>query len=177
MVWYHTTAMMPVELMRRIKSFNTTVGGIGKQWTQRRKPVAPCFVTRRFFWTNEEIANEGSIARDILATERTFLAWARTGLGFVGAGSALAAAYHRQDRKLAPEIAPAATLLIGNGSFLLLFATRRYYTQLSALRQNKFLINTYDTLLAVGFTSLNTIASLIIVWRAEWKKTSDDEKE
>ena len=106
MVWYHTTAMMPVELMRRIKSFNTTVGGIGKQWTQRRKPVAPCFVTRRFFWTNEEIANEGSIARDILATERTFLAWARTGLGFVGAGSALAAAYHRQDRKLAPEIAP-----------------------------------------------------------------------
>jgi uncharacterized membrane protein YidH (DUF202 family) len=131
--------------------------------------------TRRFFW-NEEIANEGSIARDVLATERTFLAWARTGLGFVGAGSALAAAYHRQDQTLAPEIVPAAALLIGNGSFLLFFATRRYYTQLSALRQNKFLINTYDTLLAVGFTSLNTVASLLIVWRAELGQNRGDKE-
>ena len=126
---------------------------------------------RRFFW-NEEVVNEGSIARDILATERTFLAWARTGLGFVGAGSALAAAYHRQDERLAPAIMPASALLIGNGAFLLLFATRRYYTVLNALRQNKFLINTHDTLLAVGFTSFNTLASLGIVWQVELAKSS-----
>lgn len=126
---------------------------------------------RRFFW-NEKVPNEGSIARDILATERTFLAWARTGLGFVGAGSALAAAYHRQDEEVAPEIWPAAALLIGNGSFLLLFATRRYYRVLAALRKNQFLINTYDTLLAVGFTAFTTSASLAIVWKAEYTKLS-----
>jgi len=35
------------------------------------------------------VENTGSIAGDILTTDRTFLAWARTELGFVGAGSAL----------------------------------------------------------------------------------------
>lgn len=140
---------------------------------QRRTGLA--VAPQRFFWKNEQVANEGSIARDILAAERTFLAWARTGLGFVGGGSALAAAYHRQEghdpRGTAPTsaaIMPAAALLIGNGTFLLLFATRRYYTVLEALRRNKFLINTYDTLLAVAFTSVNTVASLVIVWRAEF---------
>jgi uncharacterized membrane protein YidH (DUF202 family) len=116
------------------------------------------------------VANKGSLARDILATERTFLAWARTGLGFVGAGSALAAAYHRQDQRLAPAILPASALLMGNGAFLLLFATRRYYTVLEALRRDKFVINTFDTLFAVGLTSVTTVASLAIVWRAEFLK-------
>jgi inner membrane protein YidH len=37
----------------------------------------------------EAIDNEGSTARDQLANERTFLAWVRTGLGFVGAGVVL----------------------------------------------------------------------------------------
>ena len=33
--------------------------------------------------------NTGSIARDNLASERTFLAWTRTGLGFVALGIAV----------------------------------------------------------------------------------------
>jgi uncharacterized membrane protein YidH (DUF202 family) len=92
----------------------------------------------RSFWSSpstEEIANTGSIARDILATERTFLAWSRTGLGFVGAGSALAAAYHREHAALTPSIMPASAFLIGNGAFLLLFATRRYWLVIAALRR------------------------------------------
>src|SRR6202162_2461792 len=35
------------------------------------------------------IANTGSVARDHLANERTFLSWTRTGLGFVALGVAL----------------------------------------------------------------------------------------
>ena len=35
------------------------------------------------------IPNTGSTARDHLANERTFLAWARTGLAFVGLGVAI----------------------------------------------------------------------------------------
>lgn len=36
------------------------------------------------------ISNTGSVARDHLANERTFLSWTRTGLGFVALGVALA---------------------------------------------------------------------------------------
>jgi uncharacterized membrane protein YidH (DUF202 family) len=127
-------------------------------------------ISRRFFWSSpitEEIPNTGSIARDILATERTFLAWSRTGLGFVGAGSALAAAYHREHAALTPSIMPASALLIGNGAFLLLFATRRYCLVVAALRRDKFPVHTVGTLFAVLVTSVNTVASLAIVARAE----------
>ena len=130
---------------------------------------------RNNFWSQQVVENTGSLARDILATERTFLAWARTGLGFVGAGSALAAAYHRQDATLAPGIMPAAALLIGNGAFLLLFATRRYYTVLHALRHHKFVINTNETLGAVFLTSINTVLSLGIVWQVELNKPKGKE--
>lgn len=37
----------------------------------------------------DAIPNTGSVARDLLASERTFLAWARTGLGFIALGVAL----------------------------------------------------------------------------------------
>jgi uncharacterized membrane protein YidH (DUF202 family) len=129
----------------------------------------------RSFWSltsTEEIANTGSIARDILATERTFLAWSRTGLGFVGAGSALAAAYHREHAALAPSIMPASALLIGNGAFLLLFATRRYWLVINALRRDKFPVHTVGTLLAVFVTSVNTVVSLAVIARAELEATA-----
>lgn len=157
--------------------------GLGKNTFVSAQRVGSLFpplkirLGRRTFWKSELVENEGSIARDILATERTFLAWARTGLGFVGAGSALAAAYHREEQRLAPAIMPASTLLIGNGAFLLLFATRRYYTVLAALRNNQFLINTNDTLMAVAFTAINSVASLAIVWNAELSRSSERESE
>uniref|UniRef100_A0A7S2YGL1 DUF202 domain-containing protein n=1 Tax=Entomoneis paludosa TaxID=265537 RepID=A0A7S2YGL1_9STRA len=132
---------------------------------------------RRFLslWRNEEVDNSGSVARDILAIERTFLAWARTGLGFVGAGSGLAAAYHQQKAELAPTVLPASALLIGNGAFLLLFATRRYYAVISALKRNKFPINAFDTLGAIVITSINTIAALGIVWYVEMSHLNEQE--
>ena len=51
---------------------------------------------RRSFAFDSNVENSGSTARDHLANERTFLAWARTGLGFLGAGTALFAAYFFQ---------------------------------------------------------------------------------
>lgn len=82
--------------------------------------------SKRFYFSEQLVENSGSIARDILATERTFLAWARTGLGFVGAGSALFAAYHRHETVIQEDVVPACALLVANGTFLLAFATRRY---------------------------------------------------
>jgi uncharacterized membrane protein YidH (DUF202 family) len=147
-----------------------------KHQHQLLQPHHPCQLPpKRSFWSfspTEEIANTGSIARDILATERTFLAWSRTGLGFVGAGSALAAAYHREHAALAPSIMPASAFLIGNGAFLLLFATRRYWLVIAALRRDKFPVHTVGTLLAVFVTSVNTVTALAIVARAELAETA-----
>jgi uncharacterized membrane protein YidH (DUF202 family) len=41
------------------------------------------------FFKPERLKNTGSIARDLLACKRTFLAWTRTGLGFIALGIAL----------------------------------------------------------------------------------------
>ena len=41
------------------------------------------------WFRSERLKNTGSLARDLLAGERTFLAWTRTGLGFIALGVAL----------------------------------------------------------------------------------------
>lgn len=71
------------------------------------------------------------------------------------------------------KILPASGLLIANGALLLAFATRRYWSVLSALRRDKFPINTRDTLIAVFMTATNTMASLVIVWRAEQESRTE----
>ncbi|KUI66750.1 Inner membrane protein YidH [Cytospora mali] len=43
----------------------------------------------RFAWKTPIYQNTGSTARDHLASERTFLAWIRTGLGFLALGIAI----------------------------------------------------------------------------------------
>lgn len=124
------------------------------------------------------VANSGSIARDILAAERTFLAWSRTGLGFVGAGSAMFAAYHRyatskndEERFYQQEhIYPASALLVSNGAFLLLFATRRYLRTIHWLMQDKFPVDTRGTLLAILVTATSTVTSLGLVLHSEYNK-------
>jgi len=119
----------------------------------------------------DQLPNTGSTARDVLAAERTFLAWARTGLGFVGAGSALSAAYYRQqDAASTASILPAAGLLIGNGAFLLIFATHRYAMVLNALATEVFPVYPRSTLFAIGTTSANTLIALGIIWKAESSK-------
>ncbi|CAD7958604.1 unnamed protein product [Amoebophrya sp. A120] len=49
------------------------------------------------------VENTGSVARDHLANERTFLAWAKVGLAFTAAGTALFSAYHTE-RELADRV-------------------------------------------------------------------------
>ena len=44
------------------------------------------FQRLRSFFRSEPLKNTGSLARDLLASERTFLSWSRAGLGFIGLG-------------------------------------------------------------------------------------------
>ena len=166
---------------------------------------------------NDNVPMTGSIARDLLATERTFLAWARTGLGFVGAGSAMFAAYHRnninnnataattvsssaattsadeedeskedtpkrnhhhqqqqQSINLRMDIVLPSGILICNGAFLLLFATRRYMKVVNALQSSDklFPIDTKGTLMAIIITAIGTITSLGLIVQTELSLSS-----
>ena len=126
------------------------------------------------------VENTGSTARDHLASERTLLAWSRTGLGFFGAGLGLFTTYcfAYVDASSGPQtlstavhpkkVAPASLLLIGNGVGILGFACRRYFKNMEALQQGKFIISKNGLLGVVGCTALSTVAAVGMVVQQEW---------
>ena len=119
----------------------------------------------------KNLENTGSVARDLLAAERTFLAWARTGLGFVGAGSAMFAAYHQEPTNgIETDVILPSGILVANGTFLLLFATRRYVQVCQTLQHNKFPLDTRGTFGAIVVTSVGTLTSLGLVLNKEFNK-------
>jgi uncharacterized membrane protein YidH (DUF202 family) len=89
------------------------------------------------------IANTGSVARDHLANERTFLSWTRTGLGFVALGVALAKLDALE--ALSPALKhdhgdlkfPSAAL-VGSGTGCLSYGTIRYFRSLKLLQRGLF---------------------------------------
>ena len=92
------------------------------------------------FLTSPPLPNTGSLARDLLASERTFLAWTRTGLGFIALGVALEkveafaalspALLHLQDSKTRL----AAGILVATGAGTVVHGTTRYFGTLSLLK-------------------------------------------
>ena len=96
------------------------------------------------FFRADALPNSGSVARDLLAAERTFLAWSRTGLGFIALGVAL----EKVDAlaALAPALLHsegsrtrnAAGFLIASGAGFAVYGTRRYFASLDLLKQGKF---------------------------------------
>ncbi|KAI9819978.1 MAG: hypothetical protein M1827_006548 [Pycnora praestabilis] len=98
------------------------------------------------------IANTGSVARDHLANERTFLAWTRTGLGFIALGVALEkldamegmpSPLERHQMKMA------ATFLVGAGSGCLVHGTLRYFSIMRLLQKGLFRPNMAGVMLVV----------------------------
>nr|POF03045.1 hypothetical protein CFP56_70048 [Quercus suber] len=90
------------------------------------------------------LKNTGSVARDLLASERTFLAWARTGLGFIALGVAL------EKVEALAAIAPtlihlqgsrtkvAAGVLVASGSVCVAHGTIRYFSTMRMLQRGLF---------------------------------------
>ncbi|KAI8611606.1 hypothetical protein BC830DRAFT_1053140, partial [Chytriomyces sp. MP71] len=125
--------------------------------------------------------NTGSTARDHLANERTFLAWSRTGLGFVGLGVALetfsSQRNHPDQTPTLDHEAPlanaspltliynhavstpdrlASATLIGIGGLFLGFGTVRYFSVLRLLTRGQFQPNTLGIGMMVASSSLIT---------------------
>ncbi len=99
--------------------------------------------------------NTGSVARDHLASERTYLAWTRTGLGFVALGIAVerfsrfeavtfqdSKTPRRNDDKEERRDQSASRLLVGTlmalGTGCIVYATRRYFVVLRLLEKGEF---------------------------------------
>lgn len=144
--------------------------------------MAPFRSLLRFIRT-PPLQNTGSLARDLLASERTFLAYARTGLGFIALGvalekvEALAALsptlLHLQDSRTKL----AAGVLVGAGSLCVGHGTIRYFSTLELLKQGKFRPNTGGvSLMAITCIGI-AVAGSILVMENEADKAREKEKE
>ena len=128
--------------------------------------VVPIAQPRRWLCT---VPNKGSDARDHLANERTFLAWARTGMAFVGLGVAADQMKRAQagDRPFTAAMHMPGMLCVSTGGFFLGYATWRYFSVQSALRRGEFPINRGGVLVVVGASSLATMLGLTMLLAPE----------
>ncbi|USW57781.1 hypothetical protein Slin15195_G111000 [Septoria linicola] len=107
-----------------------------------------------------ELKNTGSVARDLLASERTFLAWTRTGLGFIALGVALekveafAAISPTLLRLENKNTRLAAGALVGVGSLTVAHGTLRYFTVLNSIQRGMFRPN----VAGIGLMAVTSIA-------------------
>ena len=118
----------------------------------------------------DPIPNTGSLARDLLASERTFLAWSRTGLGFIALGVALEKVeafaaisptlLHLSDSRTKL----AAGILVGTGSLTVGHGTVRYFGALRLLQEGKFRPNTGGiTLMAITSIGIALAGSALLL--------------
>lgn len=118
----------------------------------------------------EPLKNTGSVARDLLASERTFLAWARTGLGFIALGVALEkveafAAISPQLLQLENSNTKlAAGVLVGSGSLCVLHGTQRYFSTMRLLQEGMFRPNVPGvTLMAATCVGVAFAGTLLVL--------------
>ncbi|TVY29423.1 hypothetical protein LHYA1_G001818 [Lachnellula hyalina] len=118
------------------------------------------------------IANTGSVARDHLANERTFLAWTRTGLGFVALGVALAKLDALE--ALAPALKPdhgdlkiQSAALVGSGTGCLSYGTMRYFSSLRLLKKGLFRPNIAGIALVAATSGAVAGGGILMVVRTE----------
>jgi putative membrane protein len=100
--------------------------------------------------------------RFTFANERTFLAWIRTGLGFLAAGVAIAAVARWSDR-LGLEIRLASAVLIICGLACGLGAFRRWMANERAMRLSEPLPSSPLLLVLTAIVAVVGIVALIIV--------------
>jgi len=129
---------------------------------------------RRHFFKSSIQESTGSLARDLLANERTFLAWSRTGLGFVGLGIALqtvgiqmllqnnsldSAFLLEQEKRLNVS----SLLFFTTGGVFLGYAVRRYIYVTRLLQQGKMCTGVHGALLISGVCTLTALGGIYLV--------------
>jgi uncharacterized membrane protein YidH (DUF202 family) len=130
------------------------------------------------------LPNTGSLARDLLASERTFLAWTRTGLGFIALGVALEKV--EAFAALSPTLLHlensrtklAAGILVASGSGCVAHGTHRYFSTMRLLQEGKFRPNVPGiTLAAVTSVGIALAGSLMVMGNGEMDVKGRAERE
>ncbi len=108
----------------------------------------------------DECKNIGSTARDLLANERTFLAWIRTGLGLIGVGVVMA----KLSSAGAHLTQVAGLAFIVWGALVMVYAIRRYRDITELLEKGRYRVAMRGpiALVAVGLIA-STLAALFVL--------------
>ncbi len=136
----------------------------------------------RSLFRSEPIKNTGSLARDLLASERTFLSWTRTGLGFIALGVALEKVeafaaisptlLHLEDSKTKV----AAGMLVGSGSLCVAHGTQRYFSVMRELQKGLFVPNVAGiTLVAATSIGIAFAGTLLVLENESRHRRQSDE--
>lgn len=106
------------------------------------------------------VPNSGSLARDHLANERTFLAWVRTALGVVGLG-VLLEKFVATGEEVIGTVAGLAIILMGGVS--LIFAIVRYERVRRLLDDGAFEAAATGPLLVAAVSLIIAVAAVVFV--------------
>jgi putative membrane protein len=101
--------------------------------------------------------------RFTFANERTFLAWIRTGLGFLAAGVAVAAVA-RLDRQLSAEVRFASLLLVLCGLVSAISAWFRWMRSERAMREGRALPSSPLLLVLVGVLVVVALVAAVVLF-------------